>query len=74
MNASFRLRFVLAAAAAAVMFGAVAPAAHAQEIIAGGSGTLRLASTFDFDQPCQLARPFPALNRQGQFFTRHSVK
>jgi hypothetical protein len=50
MNAMLRLRFLLPPIVAAVMFGALASATHAQEIVASGGGTLRQAYEFDFDR------------------------
>ena len=50
MNATFRRRFLLAPILAAVTFGALASAAHAQEIVASGAGTLRQSYMFDFDR------------------------
>ena len=46
MNATFRRRFLLAPIVAAVTFGALASAAHAQEIVASGAkSTLTWSST-----------------------------
>ncbi len=49
MKSTLRLSLVVPITVA-VAFGALASAAHAQEIVASGAGTLRQTYTFDFDR------------------------